>query len=296
MKFKDVFLMCLDSLRKQKVRTLLTVIGVVIGTCAIVVMISLGLGMQKSTEEALSQMGDLTLIQIYNWSGNTELEPLDDSMVENFRSHEHVLGVMPIYSTYSYEYSEFSIKSGKYSYNGEIYGVNMSDLDIFGYQVTEGELPGEESDKKTVIFGSQAAYQFYDAKKNKYRYSYMGDEPFVDPMEDKFTLTINKTSDNTSTKRQPSYDLKNVGVLAEDYNKNPYPVYAIFMDIGFLNELKNEYNKYNKIKVDKDKVDTGYQQVVVKVDDMNNVAAVEEMIQSYGYETNSMESIRKPLE
>ena len=114
MKFKDVFLMCLDSLRKQKVRTLLTVIGVVIGTCAIVVMISLGLGMQKSTEEALSQMGDLTLIQIYNWSGNTELEPLDDSMVENFRSHEHVLGVMPIYSTYSDEYSEFSIKSGKY--------------------------------------------------------------------------------------------------------------------------------------------------------------------------------------
>ena len=35
---------------------------------------------------------------------------------------------------------------------------------------------------------------------------------------------------------------------------------------------------------------------MVKVDDMKHVAEVEEVIKSYGYETNSMESIRKPIE
>lgn len=44
MKISDLLSMCLRSLLRRKVRTLLTVIGVVIGTCAIVVTISLGEG------------------------------------------------------------------------------------------------------------------------------------------------------------------------------------------------------------------------------------------------------------
>ena len=42
MKWKDMIAMSLSSLFKRKVRTLLTVAGVVIGTCAIVVMLSFG--------------------------------------------------------------------------------------------------------------------------------------------------------------------------------------------------------------------------------------------------------------
>ena len=46
MKISDVISMCIANLTRRKVRTLLTVIGVVVGTCAIMVMVSLGLGMQ----------------------------------------------------------------------------------------------------------------------------------------------------------------------------------------------------------------------------------------------------------
>ena len=66
--------------------------------------------------------------------------------------------------------------------------------------------------------------------------------------------------------------------------------------MNFLKKLQTEYNKLNNVKVDKNKKDTGYQQVMVKVDDIKHVAEVEEMIKGYGYETNSMESIRKPIE
>ena len=48
MKLIDMISMCLSNLFKRKIRTLLTVAGVVIGTCAIVVMISLGLALSRA--------------------------------------------------------------------------------------------------------------------------------------------------------------------------------------------------------------------------------------------------------
>lgn len=50
MKIFDQIAMCLQNLSRRKVRTALTTMGVVIGTCATVVMISLGVGLQKSQE------------------------------------------------------------------------------------------------------------------------------------------------------------------------------------------------------------------------------------------------------
>ncbi|MEG2144611.1 MAG: FtsX-like permease family protein, partial [Oscillospiraceae bacterium] len=56
-----------------------------------------------------------------------------------------------------------------------------------------------------------------------------------------------------------------------------------------------EYVKLNKIKVDK-KEEKGYDQAKVKVTDIQYVAEVEQAIKDMGFETNSMESIRKPME
>lgn len=95
MRLRDMIAMSLSNLWKRKVRTLLTVTGVVIGTCAIVVMISLGLGMQKTMQDSLAQMGDLTIISIYNYgsssSGSGSDKPaLDDSMLDTIRQLKYV--------------------------------------------------------------------------------------------------------------------------------------------------------------------------------------------------------------
>ena len=45
MKLSDMLLMSLGSLFKRKARTILTILGVIVGTVSIVVMISLGIGM-----------------------------------------------------------------------------------------------------------------------------------------------------------------------------------------------------------------------------------------------------------
>ena len=51
MRLIDLLRMSSSNLWKRKVRTILTVLGVVIGVAAIVVMVSLGLGLSKSLTE-----------------------------------------------------------------------------------------------------------------------------------------------------------------------------------------------------------------------------------------------------
>lgn len=45
------FKMAVGNLLRRKTRTLLTVLGIVIGTVSIVLMVALGLGMQESVNE-----------------------------------------------------------------------------------------------------------------------------------------------------------------------------------------------------------------------------------------------------
>ena len=64
----DVISMCIRNLWKRKLRTALTVLGVVIGSASIVLMISLGLATDAHFVELIATMEDeMTTINI--WSG-----------------------------------------------------------------------------------------------------------------------------------------------------------------------------------------------------------------------------------
>ena len=65
MRFADILKMCFDSLSRRKGRTILTVLGVFIGCTSIIVMVSIGAGMQESYDQMLKNMGDLSIIEVY---------------------------------------------------------------------------------------------------------------------------------------------------------------------------------------------------------------------------------------
>ena len=69
MRISDIIGMCFRNLWRRKIRTLLTVLGVVIGSCAIVVMISLGLGSNAALDQSLKQMGQLNVITVQGSGG-----------------------------------------------------------------------------------------------------------------------------------------------------------------------------------------------------------------------------------
>ena len=72
MRFPDLLMMSVNNLRRRKLRTFLTVLGVIIGTASIVVMVSLGIGLNEMTMEQIASWGSLTTVEVYaNDNGNS---------------------------------------------------------------------------------------------------------------------------------------------------------------------------------------------------------------------------------
>ena len=65
MRFSDLFTLIMDNLGRRKARVALTAVGVIIGTAAVVVLVSLAIGLQQNATQQLYGIGDLTQIQVY---------------------------------------------------------------------------------------------------------------------------------------------------------------------------------------------------------------------------------------
>ena len=128
MKLFDMIIMCLRNLWRRKGRTLLTVIGVIIGCCAIIVMISLGQGMNAAMDNMLASWGDLNAITIYGnsryvWvedssTSNSEDKPkLDEDALEMMKNLDHVETVFPKIEVDSNYVTVSAGKNGRYRAN-----------------------------------------------------------------------------------------------------------------------------------------------------------------------------------
>ena len=78
----DILTMAAKNLMRRKSRTVLTMLGVLIGTTSIVVMVSLGIGMMESQQKMYEQWGSLneiTVNQSYSYGDNdTKVVALND--------------------------------------------------------------------------------------------------------------------------------------------------------------------------------------------------------------------------
>ena len=173
MKISDLLRLSTDNLRRRKGRTALTVIGVVVGTFAIIVMISLGIASNAQNEAMLQSWGDLTQIQIYNYSYGAagDVPKLDDEMLETFRSHEHVVAATPFYSSNSMNGNGYAGKGDRYeAYLWDCYGVDMNALEAMEFQLQSGSWIADDVNlgkkKIPVLVGANFAYQFQDTRKS----------------------------------------------------------------------------------------------------------------------------------
>ena len=87
MRILDLLRMSSSSLWKRKFRSVLTILGVMIGTASIVVMVSLGLGLNRATMEDIERYGGLTTIEVREGRGDgsgseDQVVRLDDDAVE----------------------------------------------------------------------------------------------------------------------------------------------------------------------------------------------------------------------
>ena len=312
MKISDEISLSARNLLRRKGRTALTLVGVVIGTCMVVLMISLGIAQTKTNEEMLQSWGDLTQVQIYGYGTmmGSDGKPLylDDAAIANIKQIPHVAAATPYAQAYNLEGEITAGRNGRYT--SDIYnliGIDPTALEPMGFALQSGSWPtntpaSEKATKLQVLVGSSTGYNFQDSRKSynspkRYRYEGQTDAngkelpPFVDIDKDKMTLTI-KTGEG-STEKSRSWELEVVGVLEPDGAKGYWTQSGIVLRIQDMKMLQKVYNDMTKTKEES----KSYDQVYVKVDDLSNVTDVETAIHDLGFtNTYSMNQQREEMQ
>lgn len=314
MKFLDLLRMSSSNLWKRKVRTILTVLGVVIGVASIVVMISLGLGLSRSLIEQYESYGSLTQIEVmapYDMGGSAdaEVKRLNDDLVEELGRIEHVESVYPVMQV-----SGLAVYGGYEGYLN-IQGMPLEALEGLEITVGEGSLPSVTDDSLKFFYGATVLQDFYNAKTGS-SYWETGELPDIDLMEDPIFIIFDMDayyqsmggstdSNGQSIKPPKKYLIETCGVEAMPESGWSNYSWYIYCDIEKLIPQLQRIFK-NKVIPGQPTTKTGkpykeifYSQIFVNVDSMDYVTEVQTQMTDMGYEAYSnaewVESEQKTL-
>jgi len=149
MKFVDLLAMSLKNLSRRKLRTALTVLGVVIGTASIVVMVSLGIGLSEMNRELISSYGSLTEINVENpYNGDSTKDPLylTEDVVKQMKRLPYVTDVYPVLRV------DVLLQQGKYSSNVTLNGMPYEYLKKI--PLGQGALSDPSDKELKLIYGN----------------------------------------------------------------------------------------------------------------------------------------------
>lgn len=313
MRFPDLLIMSVNNLRRRKLRTALTVLGVIIGTASIVVMVSLGIGLNELTMEQIASWGSLTTIDVrsgdsYGQSyavsigggssgmssgGKSEPNYITDEVIEKFSRLEHVTGTSPVLSI------NVLMRQGAYEAQYEtIQGVGPAYFEQI--KLGEGEYP--QKGDTGLFFGNTVIQDFYNAKTGK-GYWDTGELPDVDLMGRPFFVTFDMdgyyqsqypSEDGAGTKPPKKYMMNGIGVQEgglDDWNNYSYRIY---MDVdGMKSQLRKAFKKGKAIpgqptnKKGKPYNYFIYNSAQVYVDDVDNVTKVQKELADMGFQVQS---------
>ena len=130
MNFGQSFKLAIKSLLTSKMRALLTMLGIIIGVAAVIIITSLGNGMQNYMNDQFEEMGS-NLIQAQVWISGTSLDVTADDMYELAEKYpQYLSGVTPyntVQGTVRQGSDEFK-RTSVYGVGETFYNVNKNTL------------------------------------------------------------------------------------------------------------------------------------------------------------------------
>ena len=271
----DILLLAIKNFRRRMLRSVLTIIGVVIGSMAIVVMVSLGIGIQENMMMMYEQWGDLTTINVDFWNleseggsvvryvgggmmiessasgssstrNNSNTNPYKEA-IEQIEALDHVLAAMPLKN------DSVRLVSGKYvSPWSSVYLVDASKVHYFNIKTSQGRMLEEGDGEFAMVMSPNAGTDFINLKaRDPYNWAKRPTDetgmiiPYVDIYYDEIKLTFDDRYGEkpiygeTQRKRAKLYDVEIVGYQEEMNNFS----WMNFMDMDTFIDYKRDYLK-----------------------------------------------------
>lgn len=245
MKWIDLIKLSLDNLRHRKLRTALTLLGVIIGTASIVTMLSIALGQSKAMMDMIDESAELTTINVwsnndyamyydsnqYNQTSQDESLKLNAETIKYFKSIPHVQYVSPVLNL------SLHLQQGVYENYVELQGLTVEALEAKDLFIVDGEMPDftKTGSDIPMLIGRDLANNFWNPNSQNYS------PAEVDLINQNSFMTIENYNLSDSNLEKPKkYLIKVAGIMGtEDEYSWTSDLYSAYTEIGHLENFLN---------------------------------------------------------
>lgn len=270
MSIADLLSLIIDNLSRRKGRVALTAVGVVIGTTAVVILVSLGAGLQKDARERFGSVGDLTIVHVwpgFMGPGPAGGEPapalITNQTIAEISAIPGVAAVVPQDGIRGWAF----LSVGQLEGGGQILGLPRDALQQLGYSTQGGML---ELERGTAVVGSTVPNQFYSPRPRP------GQEPPPPPelVDRQVTMVLVKQAEDGVEVRK-KVRLRIVGMLREVGDEPDFSIYLPIEDV----DAHNAWLMGKRINHDTE----GYNGLKVKASKLEDVVDIKDQIVAMGY-------------
>lgn len=297
MKFSDNLSFAVRDLNRRKKRTLLTSIGIIVGTILILLMVSLGLTLKGFLVQTIDSgssskvitvepfKGDSNLKDIKNYTTwlKTNFNKIDDSTLSDISK---ISGVSQIQAYISGDLARIELNGNTYNATFPIIGYDLNYSVFLNSQIDSAKTSSKDVNFKSIIAGTTLT-------KSNENDVLVGESLLSD---------LGVTNPNTIVGKQITFVIDNI-------NGTPItPVYKTFTVAGVINKNLSSGNKIvMNIQSAADLVGVlqytnnfmntyGYNGVKIEADNISDVSSIQSALTSLGYKTSSNESTTKEID
>ena len=289
----------LSNIKLRKLRTVLTIVGIMIGVMSIVAMLTTGLNAKKAMLEDVEKSGSTKEIIIYPQSLSRKDRLITDSAISKLEKLDHVDGVYPVLTADGQE------KIGGFIAWENIEGVPTEYMNYLCLK--EGNVPERNGFRPELLIGNGLRYSLYNEKTwQQLSKSVKKDDMLVGKKMDfalgKDTLPSGEETASPSDAETESEEVGNatqsfvkLSIVGETDNEYDYSIYT---DIDTLKMYLKKEAVEGKIPgqpLDKNGQPYNmwsYDRAIIRVDNVDNVKRVSKILSDMGYEVvNNLEML-----
>lgn len=289
MQLFDLLRTIASNLNRMRVRVVLTAFGVVIGTAAVLVLVSLGAGLQRSATQEIGGIADLTTVRVFSPQMEMPTAPNADTKrsdqpkgltLEILQGLEALPGVVAVTPVESIN-GPVVIKYKRLEAFANIVGVEPQAFERMGYELASGY---SRLSKNQAVAGAQIASNFYDPREMEQGVFFGPGGPTQNrppvPLQDApLVIQVQRFADNgTTATREVRFQV--AGVL-EKSGEADFNLYLPLREVDALNEW------FTGKQIDRQK--DGYQQAMIKVASPREVAGVQAALREQNLNSYSMQ-------
>lgn len=162
MKIKQAFFLAIKSLATSKMRALLTMLGIIIGVAAVIVIISLGSGMQQMMESQFESLGANMIQTMVSTSDSSRKVTPEDMFEIVYKNPKYLVAVSPLVTI-----SRLDVRSSYESFTpNSVLGVSEDYASVRSYTLDAGrflQYVDVLRMQKVCVIGSYINDTFYES-------------------------------------------------------------------------------------------------------------------------------------